>query len=80
MRLQWKQRFLTTGPSAELVHSILKNISFQKKKEARKGFREERRQEIGQGNVSLLCFYCKQKLPGFGFFLVQKNSFYLLTF
>ena len=42
--------------------------------------KEDRRHETGEGNVSLLWFYCEQEPPGLGFFLIQKNSFHPLTF
>ena len=83
MRLEWKHRFLTTGLPGKSVHSIVKNICFQKKKKRQgreTGKKEDRRQETGEGDVSLLCFSCKQEPPGFGFFLIQKNSFHPVTF
>ena len=65
MRLEWKHRFLTTGLPGKSVHSIVKNICFQKKKKARKGDREERRQETGdrRGRCIIIVFFLQTRTP-----------------
>ena len=63
MRLQWKHRFLTTVPPGKPVHSILKNISFQKKKVSKGG--RQGRNETGDrtGKCVIIVFVLQTETP-----------------
>ena len=57
MRLEWKHRFLTTGLPGKSVHSIVKNICFQKKKKGKEG-RQGRKKTGDRRQEREMYHYC----------------------
>ena len=63
MRLEWKHRFLTNGLPGKSVHSIVKNICFQKKKKGKEGRQGRKKTGDRRGRCIIIVFFLQTRTP-----------------